>query len=341
MKQYNQNIKTFTIGFENDNNTSELTNAKKIANYYDVENYGTVHNIDQIIKSIPNMINHLEEPIADATSVSTYLLSKFASNKVKTVLSGEGADELYRGYVYYKNMDYYKRFNDLPNIVKKPSTQILSKVSENSLSKLFNYPNSIGEVGKKRLIKLLHDKKDEFTAYDSFISLFTNKELINLKIKTNLNKKTSKSIYQHMFYRDVKTWLPDYILTRVDKMSMANSLECRTPFLDHRIVEHASSLSFDHKFNNKYSLRKAMKNYLPNYKQKKYPFFIPIDEYYDKGLKEYYESLFEDSILIQNKIINKILISDLIKNHNKSNLINSRKLWSLMTLELCYKQFVL
>jgi asparagine synthase (glutamine-hydrolysing) len=139
------------------------------------------------------------------------------------------------------------------------------------------------------------------------------------------------------------TWLPDYILTRVDKMTMANSLECRVPYLDHRILDYISQLDLKEAHQDKYLLRRTMKNKMPKQivRKRKHPFFTPISNWFEFGLKDYYESIFSESELVGDKIINNKYIKKLVKGHDKSRLINSRKLWSLMTLELCYREFIL
>jgi len=339
-------IKTFTIGFENDNNTNEFHSARQVSEFYQTEHHEISVDADTFIRHIPKVLYNLEEPIADATAVSTYLLSNFASKKVKTILSGEGADELFGGYVYYSNMKYFEKFQKLPYFLQKTGRYSVKFLPEKMLSHFFKYPERIGLEGKQRLLNLLSNNKSEVDAYDHFISLYGNydldKVLLTSATKTNIKiGYKNMPIHKRMFYDSMTSWLPDYILTRIDKMSMANSLECRVPFLDHRLVDYISKIDYKNK-TEKFLLRKMVRNKIPSFivKKPKFPFYSPLIDWFNFGLKEYYEEVFSESQLIKKKVIEAKHIVSLFRNYEKSELINSRKLWSLMTLELSYRNFI-
>jgi asparagine synthase (glutamine-hydrolysing) len=341
-------IKTFTIGFEEDNNTNEFDNATKVSNYYNTEHYEIDISAEKAIKAIPKVIYYLEEPIADATTIPTYFLSKFASKHVKSVLSGEGADEVFRGYVYYDNMKYLKKIKQFPLLIQKRVSSIIKIMPEEVLNSFFKYPDGIGKEGKVRLLRLLSHNKSDSEIYDNLISLYTNDDskkilLENYGFANNEKKKKYGTIYYEIFYKDMMTWLPDYILPRVDKMTMANSLECRVPFLDNKMVDYISKINITEAYNNKFLLRETMKKKLPSYilGKQKFPFYIPITHWFELGLKDYYQTVFDKSELVQDKIFKKEAIKDIMQDYKNSKLINSRKLWSLLTLELTYKRFIL
>ncbi len=322
MRQDKEKIKTFTIGFEGHEETNELKNARSVS-----ELYGTDHNeitisCNDAIKSLGKVIMHMEEPIADPTAVSSYFLSKAASKKVKVVLAGEGADEIFGGYNYYGNMQSYRRLKPL-----KPFFGLLKYVPQKAIDTLFNYPGGIGVEGRERLLEL--SKKSDFEVYNDFITLWKDYNIV-LKEKLHFNyTPIKKDIYDEVFYRDITGWLPDYILTRVDKMTMASSIECRSPFLDYRLVD-----SYGGKDIGKNILRKVMSTKLPAdvIKRRKFPFFTPLQKWFDEGMKEYYQSVFDESEIIR-KLFDKKCLEILIDKHNSSPLISSRKLWSLMVLE--------
>ncbi len=336
-KKYKKNINTFTIGFNDE--TDEFEQARASAEYFGTNHHELHSSAQDVIKSFPSVIEHLEEPIADATSVSTYLLSQFARNKVKTVLTGEGADELFGGYVYYKNIGYYNLIKEIPN--KKILTNLVKILPLKILNSFYDYPSGIGEEGKKRIIHLLNNNLAEIFVFDEFIKLYSDEEVRKMLGYTRQSYfyKTNFSIYKTIFYNDVKYWLPNYILARLDKMAMAKSLESRVPFLDYRIVDYVSKKKIQ---NSKQTLRKCMLPYLPKkfIKRRKFPFYIPINKWMKTELKDYSLNLFQESKLIEDKILQKDFLTKIFTGYGSSELINSRKIWSFMVLESCYDKFI-
>ena len=198
---------------------------------------------------------------------------------------------------------------------------------------------------KKRLAFLLSEKASEARAYDSFISLFSDQEiekqfgLLPGKVCSAYN---NRAIHNEIAHRNFNSWLPDYILPRLDRMTMANSIEARVPFLDHHVVDYTFSSGGTANHANKALLKRMMNKKIPKaiLKRKKFPFYIPITNWFDKGLKDYYSGIMDKSKLIEDKILQRSYTDKIIDSHNKSPLINSRKLWSLMTLEACYSSML-
>lgn len=324
MNKANKKIRTYSIGFEGYDETNELKYARSMS-----DTYGTNHNeitvsCQQAIKILDKALMKMEEPVSDPTTISSYFLSEKASKKVKVVMSGEGADEIFGGYNYYKNMKLYKTTKPF-----KPFLGLLRYFPQKVLDAVFNYPGGIGEEGRQRLIGI--ENMSEFEIYDHFITLWKdyNSVLREKKSYEPRERSINRSIFAEMFQNDISGWLPDFVLARVDKMSMANSIECRSPFLDNRIVDYFGGKDID-----KSILRKEMAHKLPIkvIKRNKFPFFTPIQGWYKEGLREYYDSLFDESDIIR-KLFNKKVIDTLINKHDNSPMISSRKLWSLMTLE--------
>jgi asparagine synthase (glutamine-hydrolysing) len=249
---------------------------------------------------LPIITWYMDEPLADATTIPTYILSNFSKKYFTVALTGEGGDEMFGGYVQYRTIMMANKFRIFPKFLMKNVTKIIPlKI----MDRIFQYPTSLGEKGKERILEFISSYEDLAKLYVSFVSLFSEKdknELYSEGMKMGTNNfeiyKLFKENYffgtnlsnflEKMFITELKTWLPNYILLRLDKMTMANAVEGRVPYLDHKLAEFSATIPFDLKIrgmNEKYIFRKAMSKYLPKIikRRKKYPFFIPIHAWRD------------------------------------------------------------
>lgn len=354
MKQANptSRISTFSLGFESQEGyENELRYARLVSEYFETYHNEIIISQDSL-KILPKLIFHMDEPVSDATIVPTYFLSEKASRKVKFVLTGEGGDEIFGGYVHYgiiNKLDTIRKSPFLKELILKTIKIMPSKV----LTKMFNYPSIIGEEGKQRLIESVQELNDDAKMYTNLISVFNEHDKEKLIDKSlyyrffhefisDLRKEyfnSKESIITQIRLREMQTWLPDYILTRLDKMSMSCSLESRVPLLDINLVGMVCSFPLKHR-QNKNLLKIAMKNYLPGeiIKRKKYPFTLPIDSWYNKGFRDMAESVLDDNKEVY-RFINKTYVDKLLK-QGKSNILHSRQLWSILTLSIWHKIFI-
>lgn len=354
MKQANprSRISTFSLGFENQEGyENELRYARLVSEYFETDHDEIIISQDSL-KILPKLIFHMDEPISDATIIPTYFLSEKASRKVKFVLTGEGGDELFGGYVHYgiiNKLGTIRKSSFLKGLILR----MIRIMPSNVLTKMFNYPSIIGEEGKQRLIEFVQELGDDARMYTNLISVFNEhdkEKLINKDLYYRLSHKFISDLRREYFnskerviaqvrLREMQTWLPDYILTRLDKMSMSCSLESRVPLLDINMVGMVCSFPLKHR-RNKTLLKTAMKKYLPReiIKRQKYPFSLPIDSWYNKGYKDMAESILDDNKEVY-QFINKDYVDKLLK-HGKSNILHSRQLWSILTLSIWHKIFI-
>ncbi|MDO8537769.1 MAG: asparagine synthase (glutamine-hydrolyzing) [archaeon] len=358
-KQVDSPIKTFSIGFKEDP-VNEFNYAKKVSEFFETEHHEFLED-EKSISVLPEIIYHLDEPIADAVVVSKYLLSKHTQKHVTVVLTGEGGDEIFGGYVHYKSLNTLNNFTKLPKTINKNIiANMISLLPVSFFDKFFDYPYSIGEKGKQRLIDYFKQPRNEAGNYLKFISLFDEKDL-NEILKNDFKKKidydlvdelqkiyfnnNNQSFLHKIFVREMHSWLPDYILLQQDKITMAASLEARVPFLDHKLAEFCLNWPNAFKSNgkeDKFLFRKAMKPLLPEgiASRKKFPFFIPIDSWFEKSIKERAQNILDEKQISKRGYFNNSFVQKILREHDKSKLIYSRQIWGLMTLELWHQIFI-
>ncbi len=267
-KYSNKQINTFCIGYDEHTHYSELPYAKVVAKHINSNHHELIIQKKDFIQTIDKMIEHIDEPFGDSASIPTYLLSEYINKKaIKVALSGEGSDESFLGYDnYFKMLQYYKT-------KAENSTFNLTKEWEYNKRAYFKEP-----------------------IYQTYGESFTEKQkeelLINYKaqnyIKNYIAYKDCPTKW--LTYIDFKIWIAEVLMTKIDRMSMAHSLELRAPFLDHKLVEYMLSVDENVKCGNtnKYLLKQIAQKYLPNeivHRQKK-GFSSPFIEWLHEEYKE-------------------------------------------------------
>ncbi len=328
-------INTFTAGFGT--KTDEFEYANIIAN-----KFGTNHReifVDQEnINILPEIIWHFDEPIADPAALPTYLMSRKTKKYATVILVGEGGDETFAGYEKYQiMMNIYKNkaskllFNrktlsavafGLNILTKNKKTQFLSEFSKaiKNPPEAFSRLSALGFTGS--------EKQDLYSP---------NLKKIKYKKLQIENFQPSKNIFQNMLEYDMNFWLPDRLLMKVDKMTMAASIEARAPFMDHRLVEFSNQLSPKLRLN-KYILKKSLIGILPKeiLKRKKHGFAVPISQWFEEGLCKEVERVAELSSMreyFEPKNIKKII-------ENYRRVRNDHKLWNILNFALWHRIYI-
>ncbi|PIF04132.1 MAG: asparagine synthase (glutamine-hydrolyzing) [Arcobacter sp.] len=283
----NQKIDTFSVGYKTHTKYSELPYAKIVAN--SIKSRHTALEITQkdFIQSLESVFENLEEPHADPASIPLYLLTKeINKQEIKTVLSGEGSDELFLGYDNYTKFLKYYAFS--------------KSLDEKQIDFLNEIISSLG--GNKEAEYLRRVVKKE-TLYNSFGEIYTQSQRKKLlqKVANFKSENPKKDPVDWMSYIDMKIWLGEALLSKVDKISMANSVETRNPFLDFRLVDTVFSINSDLKAGNtnKYLLKKIASKYIPDeiINRQKKGFNSPFNEWlFDE---------FSDKLLVEIKTTNK------------------------------------
>jgi asparagine synthase (glutamine-hydrolysing) len=275
----NAPVKTFSIGLE-DEKSSELPFARAVAERYETEHYELMASPDAV-DLLDQIAWHFDEPFADGSALPTFLVSLLTKKYVTVAISGDGGDELFGGYERYRR------------ILKRSFIQKMPKKLRKAISKHIGAKLPYGFKGQSFLQSLQNDNYFHFTIGNS-------KELSENILSSDFAGDSYKfaekfllkgrALIEQCMYYDLKVYLPDDILTKVDRMSMANSLETRAPFLDHNFVEFCMAIPHTLKINNgvtKYILKKTFKKHLPEkvYTHKKTGFRVPIETWFRNELK--------------------------------------------------------
>ena len=328
--------KTYTVGYDIPK-YDEIKYAKDLADKLKIKNVSKVITKDEYMNVIPDIMYYLDEPTSDPAAISLYFVAKLASKDLKVVLSGEGADEFFGGYNYYREEVDYKFYNKIPYFIRHFVGKVASIFPEqrglNFLvrrgEKLENSYIGVNRNFSKKMANKVLKKKYPLEAIDVTRDVY--KEFAS---KSNIDK---------MQAIDINFWLMKDILLKADRMTMASGLEGRVPFIDKEVFKVASSLPFDYKVtkeNTKVALRDAAKKVIPTeaYKKKKLGFPVPIREWMkDEDVYAEIKNTFNSEVA--NQYFNVKQINKLLDLHYQNKKDNYRKVWTIYCFLKWYEVF--
>jgi asparagine synthase (glutamine-hydrolysing) len=338
MSEITSKIKTFSVGFGSEGE-DELQYARLVSRYFDTDHHE--FNVgEKDLSLLSEMVWHMDEPVGDAATLPTYILSKFAKKEVTVVLAGEGGDELFAGYDNHKIMMVGNRLSkSFPKFITRGGFPIISKC----------FPESSNV--RRGLDLLAADNEAE--RYLKILSLFSEDEL---KILGGFNLDGNRTNYfpddmrllNKLLYFGLKTWLPNDFFVKADKMTMAHAVEERVPILDHNIVEFSLTIPTRLKLKGltgKYIFKKAMAGLLPDQiiNRRKHGYNVPADYWFKHSLKGMLEQMLHES---KHNYYNKEYVSKLLTKFQKSrgsysmNFLNAQKLWSILIFEIWHQIFI-
>lgn len=337
-KQINPKIKTFSVGFEREG-YSEINVAEETANALNVENISFVISPEEFLAELPKIIWHMDDPLADPAAVPLYFVAREARKQVKVALSGEGADELFGGYNIYREPQSLHMFSYIPSPVKNVLKALSSALPEGVKGKSFIErgvtPLEERYIGNANMF----DEKEKKLLLVNYINNLENEKVTGPIYSSSLDY----DAITKMQNIDIHTWLKGDILLKADKMSMANSLEVRVPFLDKHVFNIASKVCSHQKVRNgttKYILRKAAEGIVPEHvwSRKKLGFPVPIRHWLKAELYDWAKQLIHNSPT--DYIFNKQEILKLLDNHVQDKMDNSRKLWTILIFMVWHQIYV-
>lgn len=337
--QLNPNIKSFTVGFDVEG-YNEMPVAKKTAEALGIENITHIITQKEYIEHLPDFVSKLDDPLADPSAMGIYFLSREARKHVKVVMSGEGSDEFFGGYNIYKEYYSVKPLLWLPKPLKRGIHKLASHLPDIK--------------GKSYLLRATSPLSERYIGNAKIFENNEAKKVLKDYKDTNTYQQVLAPLYKHckdhhydyvttMQYIDMQTWLQGDILIKGDKMSMAQSIELRVPFLDKEVMAVASSLSLDQKVtkaNTKVLLRKAFDGKIPEHvvEKKKLGFPTPIRVWLKDDLGEIVEKTISEACVDQ--YIHKDYALNLLEEHRRGHKDNSRKVWTIFIFCLWHQLVV-
>ena len=345
-------VETFSVGFKDLEKYNELGYARQIATEFKTNHHEILLTEQEAIDFLPEMVWHQDEPNADPVCVPLYFVSKLC-RKSGTIVAqvGEGSDEEFSGYTQYLRELWFQKYYDslLPESLKALFYQVLRRVQPLSLlsdyarRSLYQEPTFYSGA-----VSFTEEQKAELCTtpflHDSHSSARISKAYFK-RFESLSTPSESADVLRKMIYAEFKNRLPELLLMRVDKMSMAVSIEARVPFLDHRLVEFAIQIPESLKIKHgvpKYILKKAAEGIIPNniiYRRKQ-GFAAPAIEWLRNGkLSPIAEDLVLSSGLIKENLFRKKFIKRLFEEHRSGKANRGQQLWSLLVVSLWYDRF--
>jgi asparagine synthase (glutamine-hydrolysing) len=349
--QSTKKIKTFSIGF-NDENYNEAHHANAVANVLGTEHHEMYLDANDMLEFVPKLAVIYDEPFADSSQLPTLMVAKFAKQHVTVALTGDSGDEVFCGYNRYTlGPSLVNKFNSVPYGVRKPIGKTIKAISPAVYtSVLAAFAKLIPKLKKyKRVGDNLHklariiDFKDEADLYKKLIltwpEIAVTAEIHD--IATDISQAFNYqglSLAERMMWQDAIGYMQNDILTKVDRASMAVSLETRVPFLDNEVYQHAWSLPLDFKLHQgitKFPLRKIISKYIPDeiMKRPKAGFAVPIDSWLRNELRPWAESLLSEVALQKSGVLDVNIIRNTWHLHLSNQANMQLPLWNVLMFQ--------
>jgi asparagine synthase (glutamine-hydrolysing) len=344
-------VPTFSIGVE-EHQFNELPYARMVSEKYHMEGHEKVVRAD-LIHLLPSMIYHLDEP-SDPFAAGVYLVSRVASEVTKVVLSGDGGDENFAGYDRFAGQRLADYYSILPEWFRKQvMKRLIDRIPESfgykSLSQKAAWINEMsffsrGERYAQSMSFLRFTPESKARLFTSAVRSNLSDEDSVSKILRYFDAENADDLVDRMLYTDLMTRMPDHLLSIVDRMSMAHSLESRAPIIDYRVVEYAASIPADLKLkghNLKYILKRVAARYLPKelIHRKKQGFGFPLGLWMRSDLKLFLKNLFSESRFAELGIFDPAYMGLILDEHLEGKADHNFRLWILINLELWYRMY--
>lgn len=343
-------ISSYTVGFSSEGIVDERPFARLAAQTYGSKHYEISISPQEFLDALPTYVWHMEEPVCEPPAIALYYVSKLAADYVKVLISGEGGDEAFAGYENYRNLFWFEQIKSVFGPFRAPIGQSFDLLGQALNSRVLTKYAPLWRTSFE----------DYYLSRTSFPFRFFNRDISSLyssEMVHQVDKAASASVtrkylangseyglLEKMLYVDTKTWLPDDLLIKADKMTMANSVELRVPFLDHEVLEFAAQLPRNQKVRGwtmKYLLKKALRERVPDaiLDRRKAGFPIPYQSWLRKNFREWVKEVLLDSKTLSRGYFQRSAIENLIRT-NELNGRYSKEVFCLIVLELWHRIFL-
>lgn len=340
-------VRTFSMGFEQDD-YNELEHARAVA-----ERFGTEH-VEQVVKPdatalLPKLVDHFDEPFADASAIPTYLLSEMTRRSVTVALNGDGGDELFAGYKRYEGMWLAGLHGAVPRVLRaRVAAPLLGLLPENT--RLNSFVRNLKWLNRTSLLPLEQGYLQTFGFFagEQFEPLLTEDGRRRLGDPDSLYgavlAREDLALVDRLMLGDQQAYLPGDVIVKTERMTMAHSLEARSPLLDQELVEFAARLPIDLKFRRgrlKHLLKRVALKHLPAtlVHRRKQGFGVPVGSWFRGELKDFLRDHLTPSRLATAGLLDQGRIDQLVDEHQSGRRNHQGRLWALLMLELWSRRF--
>jgi asparagine synthase (glutamine-hydrolysing) len=345
-----RDINSYTVGFSDSSVADERPYARLAAETFGSQHHDMTITAGDFADFLPRYVWHMEEPVCEPPAVAMYYISKMAKQHVKVLLSGEGGDEAFAGYSNYRNLLWLERLKGIA-----PSLNGVAARGLTAANALLHSPliTKYAPLLSARFPEYYYSRTSNpfRNSGNGLGSLYTRDFGASIDRDYTIQpvRRLQANVYGQntldaMLYIDTKTWLPDDLLIKADKMTMANSLELRVPLLDHKVLEFAASLPTRLKvngFTTKYLAKKALERRIPKriLNRRKVGFPVPYESWLRKDLRGFVNDVLFDRTTTNRGYFATPLVRDLVA-RNETNAGYSKEIFSLVTLELWQRTFL-
>lgn len=331
-------VKTFSIGF-NEDSFNELEYARRAAKHFNTDHHEFIVT-PELVGIVDDIAWHFDEPFADSSALPTFMVAKLAREHVTVVLSGDGGDELFGGYTRYKTALGRQWARKLPHSMRQAIAAAAVELPHAARGKNYLYNIAQDHIGAYiDLVSVINRPQRQLLYSDDLRSQLDLKNGgPEAKFSQISGSRGTADLLGPLMALDFKTYLPSDIMVKVDRMTMANSLEARSPLLDQELVEFATGIPSELKIKGgetKYILKKALEGFVPReilYREKQ-GFGVPIEAWINRELREGIRETLLDKNSLGRKLFDRSYIEVLLSEHSSGRRDHSHAIWALFMLE--------
>ncbi len=350
-QESSERVKTFSIGFE-EQDFSELHHARRVAEHVGAEHHEFIVRPDAV-EVLPTLVEHYGEPYADSSAVPTYYVAKETRKHVTVALNGDGGDESFAGYERYIAMGITEIYRRVPSLLRESVIRQavnLLPTPATGRSKVKSAQRLLEVVSLPRAGRYMHwmtvfNERTKQPLYSDFFREQTQQANARGVLEEWFKYANGIGVVDALLLTDQMTYLPNDLLVKVDIATMAVSLEARSPFLDHHLIEFAASLPENLKarrLTTKYLLKKVLRKLLPseNLNRRKMGFGVPIGHWFRGQMQPFLREVVLSDKALRRGLFKPEAVRELVELHTRGERDHSHQLWTLLMLELWFNRFI-
>jgi len=341
MTRHNTHVKTFSVGF-GEGGYSELAYANVVARHFGTNHHELIVNFDDIVANLPKLVAYRDAPVSEPSDIPIYMLAKEASKTVKMVLTGEGSDEILGGYPKHVFERFAQGYQLLPGMIRH---NLIAPLTHSLPYEFRRAKTAITNLN-------IEDWRERYVRWFGALNHTEREKLSVLRMNgydhgndaPPFDSDPESTTLRRILYFDQTSWLPDNLLERGDRMTMAASIESRVPFLDHELAGYVSSLPDSYRvkgMKTKWILRQAGRSLIPDaiLERPKVGFRVPVNEWFQGPLKEYLCDHLRGRESKTRRYFDPQVLDRMVDDHIDGRQNHEKLLWALLNLEIWHRQY--